>query len=170
VPYDIVWNDVPPALAQLNFFFTENFEFEQQLNKLFTALNTDYDWLKTHRRLQVKALEWERGDKDNDFLLRGRDLDEAEQQISINATKDPHPTDLQREYVLKSRQASTRQRRITTGILIGLIAGMLGVIVLLVKPYVDEAIARVQAQNQSQMIPVPAGNIDFLLNDAVQMT
>src|SRR4030095_9980745 len=61
VPCDIVWNDVHPALAHLNFiFFTENFDFNTQLDKLFTALNTDYDWLKTQRRLQVKALEWER--------------------------------------------------------------------------------------------------------------
>jgi len=169
VPYDIVWNDVPPALAHLNFiFFTEAFDFNGQLDKLFTALDTDYDWLKTHRRLQVKALEWERSEKENGFLLRGRDLEDAEQQISINATKDPRPTDIQREYVLRSRQGSTRQRRLTTGILFGLIAGMLGVIALLVRPYVQEAIAKTQAQNESPMVAVPAGNIDFQLNDAVQ--
>jgi len=50
----------------------------------------------------------------------------------------------------------------------GLIAGMLGVIVLLVRPYVEEAIAKTQAQSQSPMITVPAGNIDFQLNDAIQ--
>lgn len=169
VPYDIVWNDVPSALAHLNFiFFTEAFDFNEQLDKLLTALDTDYDWLKTHRRLQVKALEWERANKENGFLLRGRDLEDAEQQISINATKDPRPTDIQREYVLGSRQGSTRQRRLTTGILFGLIAGMLGVIALLVRPYVQEAIAKTQAQNESPMVAVPAGNIDFQLNDAVQ--
>lgn len=170
VPYDIVWNDVPPSLSHLNFiFFTPNFDFNQQLNLLFTALDTDYDWLKTHRRLQVKALEWERANKENGFLLRGRDLDNAEQQISINATKDPNPTDIQREYVLKSRQGSTRQRRITTGIMIGLIAGMLGVIVLLAKPYVEEAIAKSQAQAQSPVVRIATGNIEFFLSDPVQI-
>src|SRR5512141_2164414 len=98
VPYDIVWDSVPATLAHLNFiFFTEAFDFNEQLNKLFTALDTDYDWLKTHRRLQVKALEWERANKENGFLLRGKDLDDAEQQLSVNATKDPNPTDIQRE-------------------------------------------------------------------------
>src|SRR6185503_8333480 len=169
VPHDIVWDNVPPELSHLNFiFFTEKFDFTLQLDKLFTALDTDYDWLKTHRRLQVKALDWERGNKDHGFLLRGRDLEEAEQQISINATKDPHPTDIQREYVLLSRQGATRQRRVTTGILIGLIAGMLGVIALLVKPYVEEAIARARAQDLSRTITVPAGSIDFQLDDTFQ--
>jgi formylglycine-generating enzyme required for sulfatase activity len=169
IPCELDWDSVPSDLSHLNYiFFTENFDFSQQLEKLLTALNTDYDWLKTHRRLQVKALEWDRSNKDNGFLLRGRDLDEAEQQISVNANTNPTPTDLQREYVLTSRQASTKQRRIITGILIGLIAGMLGIIVLLVKPYVQDAVSKSQAQNQSPMVTVPAGTIDFQLSDPVQ--
>lgn len=170
VPCDIVWDSVPRTLAQLNFiFFTEAYDFNEQLNELFTALNTDYDWLKTHRRLQVKALEWERAEKENGFLLRGRDLEEAEAQISINANKDPNPTDLQREYVLKSRQGSTRQRRITTSILIGLIAGMLGVIGLFVRPYVEDAIAKQQARNRSPFITVPAGSVELKIEDTPQV-
>jgi len=169
VPHDIVWNDVPSKLSHLNFiFFTEKFDFNLQLDKLFTALDTDYDWLKTHRRLQVKALDWERSNKEGGFLLHGKDLDEAEGQISINATKDPHPTHLQREYVLLSRQGATRQRRITTGILITLIAVMLGIIGLLVRPYVEEAIAKAQAQDQSNMIIVSAGSINFQLDNTFE--
>jgi hypothetical protein len=170
VPCDIVWDSVPRALAQLNFiFFTEAFDFNEQLTKLFTALDTDYDWLKTHRRLQVKALEWERASKENGFLLRGKDLEDAEQQISVNANKDPHPTDLQREYVLRSRQGSTRQRRITTGILTGLVAGMLGVIVLLTRPYVEDAIAKKQARDLSPFITVPAGRVDLQVYENSQV-
>jgi len=162
VPYEIVWDDVPSDLAHLNFiFFTEKFDFNAQLDKLFTALDTDYEWLKTHRRLQVKALEWERANKENGFLLRGQDLEDAEQQISVNANKDPFPTDIQREYVLKSRQESTKQRRITTGILIALVVVMLGIIGLLAQPYVADAIARAQARQQSPTIMVPAGPVTF---------
>ncbi|HSL30832.1 MAG TPA: TIR domain-containing protein [Anaerolineales bacterium] len=169
VPLDVVWNDVPSALAHLNFlFFTQNFDFDQQLQRLIAALDTDYDWLKTHRRLQVKALEWERSNNDTGFLLRGRDLEDAEQQLSINANKDPRPTDLQRGYVLKSRQGATRQRRLTTGILIGLIIGMLGTIALLARPYVEEAIAKSQAQKLSRMILVPVGSLNFQLGENFQ--
>lgn len=169
VPCDIVWNEVPSTLAKLNFiFFTEAFDFNGQLDKLFTALDTDYDWLKTHRRLQVKALEWERANKENGFLLRGRDLENAEQQISINATKDPHPTDIQRAYVLKSRQETTRQRRITSSFLIALIAVMLGIIALLIQPYGENAVAKAQARALSKMVVIPAGSVTIAMGDTVQ--
>ena len=166
VPCDIVWNDVPPALGHLNFiFFTEAFDFNEQLNKLFTALDTDYDWLKTHRRLQVKALEWERSEKENGFLLRGRDLEEAEQQISINASKDPHPTDIQREYVLLSRQASTRQRRITTGVLTFIIVMLVGITAYLGVPRILDKIA--QSRARGEMVLIPEGPSTFGTEDLI---
>jgi formylglycine-generating enzyme required for sulfatase activity len=160
VPYDIIWDDVPTSLAQLNFiFFTENFDFNIQLNKLFTALDTDYAWLKTHRRLQVKALEWERSNKDNGFLLHGKDLEEAEGQISINANKDPHPTDIQREYVLKSRQATDRQRRITTGVMSFIILMLVGISAYLITPRVLDAFAKGRAIGE--MVTIPEGPAVF---------
>jgi len=166
VPYDIVWNDVPPDLALLNFiFFTEKFDYNTQLEKLFTALDTDYDWLKTHRRLQVKALEWERSNKEGGFLLHGKDLDKAEQQISVNANKDPNPTDIQREYVLLSRQGATRQRRITTSILGALVIVMLGIIGLLAQPYVADALAKKNARQQSPLVTIPAGHVAFVVGN-----
>ena len=160
VPYDIVWNDVPTDLAHLNFiFFTENFDYSAQLEKLFTALNTDYEWLKVHRRLQVKALEWERSNKESGFLLHGKDLDEAEQQISINATKDPNPTDIQREYVLVSRQGTTRQRRITTGVLVFIIFILVGISAYFATPRILDKIA--QSKARGEMVFIPEGPTIF---------
>jgi formylglycine-generating enzyme required for sulfatase activity len=156
VPCEIEWSSVPPDLAHLNFiFFTENYDFNQQVEKLFTALDTDYDWLKTHRRLQVKALEWERSNKDNGFLLRGSDLVEAETQISINATKDPHPTDDQREYVLKSRQATDRQRKITLVSLIAATLVMFIITAVVVTPRILDTIAQFKATGE--MVSIPEG-------------
>ena len=164
VPCDIAWNDVHPALAHLNFiFFTEAFDFSEQVNKLFTALDTDYDWLKSHRRLQVKALEWERAEKENGFLLRGRDLEDAEQQISVNANKDPHPTDIQREYVLRSRQGATRQRRITTGVLAFIITMLAGISAYLGIPRLMDGIA--QSRARGEMVLIPAGPSIFGTED-----
>jgi len=166
VPCDIVWNDVHPAIAHLNFiFFTETFDFNEQVNKLFTALDTDYDWLKTHRRLQVKALEWERADKENGFLLRGRDLEDAEQQISVNANKDPHPTDIQREYVLLSRQGATRQRRITTSVLALIIAMLTGITAYLGIPRLMDRIA--QSRARGEMVLIPEGPTIFGTEDPI---
>ncbi len=166
VPFDIVWNDVPPALAQLNFiFFTPNFDFTEQLNKLFTALETDYDWQKTHRRLQVKALEWERSNFEPGFLLRGRDLDDAEKQLSINAAKNPFPTELQRSYALKSRQATDRQRRITTIVQWFIILILLGISGVLGIPRVLDLVA--QSNARGEMVLIPAGPAFYGSDDPI---
>jgi hypothetical protein len=109
-----------------------------------TAIQTDYDWAATHRRLQVKALDWERNNKDSGFLLRGRDLLDAEQDLATNTSKEPHPTDLQRAYVFESRKATDRQRRTTTGIAIG------GVVVLAVLAVVAVVMA-LRATEQAQI-------------------
>ena len=86
-------------------FLRENDDFTTSLDKLTTAINTDYEWVQAHRQLQVKALEWERNNHENSFLLRGKELQDADFQLATNTSKEPHPTDLQREYVLRSRQA-----------------------------------------------------------------
>jgi WD40 repeat protein len=136
----------PPAqLRQLNWiFFRKEDNFKNSLRKLLTAIHSDYEWAATHRRLQVKALDWERNDKENGFLLRGVDLLDAEQDLATNTSKDPHPTDLQREYVLESRRATDRQRRITSRVAIG------GVVVLAVLA-VAAAVMAVRATTQAKI-------------------
>ena len=112
--------DAPDVLRALNWIFLrETDDFPTTVRKLVTAVRTDYDWVQTHRRLQVRALEWERGGRENSFLLRGKDLQAAEAQLSVNSSKEPYPTDLQRDYVLKSRQASDRQRRLLVSLSTG---------------------------------------------------
>ena len=121
---EIEWQDTPPQLGHLNYiFFSRDDDFDTAVKKLLTAIHTDYEWIQTHRRLQVKALEWERNNHENSFLLRGKDLQDAELQLATNSSKEPHPTELQRDYIDKSRQAADRQRRITIGIsVVGIIA------------------------------------------------
>src|SRR5829696_1975339 len=107
---EIQWEDTPPQLGHLNYiFFSRDDDFDTAIKKLLNAIQTDYAWAATHRQLQVKALEWERGDQENSFLLRGKELTDAELQLATNTSKEPYPTDLQREYVLNSRQGTDRQ-------------------------------------------------------------
>ncbi len=95
--------EAPEQLGHLNWvFFRESDDFDASIQKLLSSIHTDYEWVQTHRRLQVKALEWERSNKENSFLLRGKDLQDAELQLATNTSKEPHPTDLQREYAFKS--------------------------------------------------------------------
>ena len=120
VLHDIKGDETPSQLSHLNWiFFRESDDFDASLSKLLTSIHTDYEWVQNHRRLQVKALEWERNHKEGSFLLRGKDLSDAELQLATNTSKEPHPTDLQREYVFESRKAADRQRRGLTGASIG---------------------------------------------------
>ena len=94
-------------------------DFDTAIKKIQTAIHTDYKWLRYHTKLQVKSLDWERR-KDDSRLLRGKEFQEAEQQLaSIGSKKDPRPTDLQRQFVLESRKAEQSRRRTTTRIIIG---------------------------------------------------
>src|SRR5690349_1317554 len=98
------WDETPPQLRHLNYIFIrQGDDFEVAVNQLINAFQTDYEWAATHRRLQVKALEWDRSAREVSYLLRGRDLREAEQQLARNTSKEPHPTDLQRAFVFESR-------------------------------------------------------------------
>jgi WD40 repeat protein len=114
---DTKGDDVHPKLLPLNWiFFRETEDFDASINKLLTSIHTDFEWVETQRRLQVKALEWERKNNENSFLLRGKDLGDAELQLAANSSKEPFPTDLQRDYVFESRKAVDKQTRITVGI------------------------------------------------------
>lgn len=108
---------IPATISHLNwiFFSRPQDQFDEAFQKLLTAIQTDYDWVQVHKRLQVKALEWERGNRENSYLLRGQDLQDAEAQLTVNGEKSPHPTDLQRQYITESREfenAQLEQRRL----------------------------------------------------------
>jgi WD40 repeat protein len=123
---------VPSYLAHLNWiFFKEADEaFKSAVEDLITAIQTDQDWVKEHTRLQTRALEWERREKESGYLLRGGDLVEAERWLSQAAEKDPQPTALQTQYILASRSDATRRQRITMGAILAafIIAVGLGII------------------------------------------
>jgi hypothetical protein len=63
---------VPEALAKFNYiYFRETDDFETAFALLTTALHSDLAWTSAQARLLVRALEWERQEKDDSFLLRG---------------------------------------------------------------------------------------------------
>jgi hypothetical protein len=103
---EVDMKEAPATLTHLNwiFFSRPQDKFEEAFEKLITAIRTDYDWVQTHARLQVRALEWERNQKESSFLLRGNDLKDAEAQVLVNGEKSPNPTALQREYISTSRR------------------------------------------------------------------
>jgi hypothetical protein len=108
----IVWRDdfdpaqLHPAIASHNWiFFRATDNFDQAFQELLKALDTDLEYVRAHTRLLVRAIEWQNKGRDLSYLLRGSDLDEADQWFMHGAGKDPQPTKLQGEYISASRSA-----------------------------------------------------------------
>ena len=167
VVQDVQSGASPAALRPLNWvFLQEGQDFQARFAELIQAIKTDYAWVQTHRRLQVRALEWERSNKDNSFLLRGKDLQDAEGHLVIHAGKSPLPTPLQQDYVLTSRQVVDRQRRTITSIAI---AGAILMAVLAVFGFVQARLAQERAtlsragQLAAQSVAVQAKNFPVSL-------
>lgn len=97
----------PAGVTHLNwiFFSRSQDDFDRSFGQVWSAIHTDYDWVQAHRRLQVKALEWDRNQWEESFLLRGKDLQDAEAQLLVNREKNPHSTELQEIFVQKSRES-----------------------------------------------------------------
>jgi WD40 repeat protein len=137
-------DQVPEQISHLNWIYLRpTDDYDAAINRMFTAIRTDYEWVQTHRQLQVKALEWERNTREKSFLLHGKELEEAEEQLVRNTSKEPHPTDLQREYVYASRQATNRQTRIAVGISL---AGIIALAVLAIFGFTQAGIATTNAR------------------------
>ena len=118
--------EVPPELAKINWVYMRDTDnFDKAFETLQSAMDTDLDWIKTHTRVQVRAIEWDKKKRDNSFTLRGKDLTDGEQFISGATGKSPEPTQLQGEYVLASRKDATRRQRITlAGVTIALVVSV----------------------------------------------
>ncbi len=119
---DVDQKQVPPVLGRHQWIlFRPEDDFEKSFQRLDTAIQTDLVWVQAHRRLQVRALEWERN-QNRSLLLRGDDLRTAEESLAASHEKDPQPTDLQRQFLLESRRSAARTRS-----LIGLISMIVAV-------------------------------------------
>ena len=120
---DVDAGHVPKELAVLNWIFFEEAgdKFSEAMEDLVTAITIDQIWVKAHTRFENRALAWERKENDRGLLLRGSDLTDAENWLAGSDGKDPQPTALQTQFILKSREDSTRRQRFTlAGVCIGL--------------------------------------------------
>jgi hypothetical protein len=133
--------DVPPDLAAVQWaYFRQNDDFEDSLERLLEALDTDMEWVHDHTRLLVRAKEWETKSHDSSLLLRGSELREAEEWQARAAQKEPKPTPLQSEYILASRQAETKLQRSLRGagalmLMVGIVLGLVAYALLQNQPF-----------------------------------
>src|SRR5215472_6138415 len=97
---------VPPVLGAINrVFFQDTDDFRATFASLIEALDTDLDWKRTHTRLLVRAKEWEDKGRDDSFLLRGMDLQDALHWLAqAIAIQKQEPSPLHREYIQASQE------------------------------------------------------------------
>lgn len=112
---DIAPDMLPPSLAGVQWIpMRPTDDFDAGVAQLIEAIDTDLEHVKTHTRFLLKAIEWEDG-AEAGRLLRGLDLERAEQWLVASAEKEPKPTALHSRHVIASRTASSRQQRRTIG-------------------------------------------------------
>ena len=107
---------MPEPLPRLNWlFFRDEDDFEGAFKNFLTALTTDLDHVRAHTRLLTRARDWEDKGRDRSLLLRGRELQETEAWLGGNRDQEPRPTGLMEQFLLASRQGTTRRRRLLWG-------------------------------------------------------
>jgi hypothetical protein len=105
---------IPEAISKVNYlFFDSPNEFEAQADALAQALKTNLPWLKEHTRLGELARRWDERKNSSGLLLRGQELQDAEQWIASRPRDAPDSTELHREFIAQSRRGTTRRQRLT---------------------------------------------------------
>ena len=153
-----------PAITAINALpFAETDDFVAGVQKLTTALDTDFDWLDQHTRLLQRALDWDRKARDKSLILRGSELRAAEEWLAAAGNaRERNPTQLQTEYILISRRASNRRLRTLLGIAIAVIALT---IVLAALALIQRGVARTERARAEQRTREVSQNLsrrDFL--------
>lgn len=111
---------IHPEISKRNWILCRDGQddFNIAIEETRMTIHTNYEWLKHHTELQVKALKWEKK-KDASGLLRGKELRESEKKLAeISNKEDPQPTKLQREYILAGQRNEIRTRRQITFVLV----------------------------------------------------
>ncbi|MEO1165959.1 MAG: TIR domain-containing protein [Chloroflexota bacterium] len=137
-----------PTISSHNWVIFADQDFGTAFNTLIKAMDTDLAYVREHTRLLIRAREWESNERENGFLLAGKDLDNAETWIANATDKSPAPLTLHGQYIQASRtQQQTRQRRIQLGLIAGLVISV-GLMILSIIAFQDAATQRDIAQDE----------------------
>jgi hypothetical protein len=93
--------DLHPELAKVQWldFNRREGNFSANFAELLRILDTDTEHLHAHTRLLMRAIEWEEKGRKQSLLLRGDELEQAEQWLAQSVGKQPEPTELQQSYL-----------------------------------------------------------------------
>lgn len=104
--------ELPQPVHAANWiFFQASDDGDAAFRQLLFAIDTDLDYWHLASRMQVRATQWEQNRENASFVLRGKELAEAERWLAEGTNKQPSPTALQTRYITASRHASSRRQR-----------------------------------------------------------
>lgn len=127
--------DAHLTIQQLNWiFFDKAKDYQRSISQLSKSLEQDLDHCRLHTRLLVRAEEWQHKKSNSSLLLRGIDLKEAEVWLNRAKNKEPRPTQLHQNYILKSSNQEKKKRRLLFTSITSVFLLTLG---LLIKIYFD---------------------------------
>ncbi len=98
------WNHI----QSINFIPMDTQSFASGIEQIARLTRTDFDYVEMHTRLLERAKEWKEKEKINEYLLRGKQLDEAERWLENPENKKPAPVHLHVEYLLASRKSAAQ--------------------------------------------------------------
>jgi len=101
------YQNMHPTICKLNWVFFQDGvnDFEASLADLVKLLLSHSDYVDKHTRFLVKALEWERNQKQHRWLLVGEERQQAEAWLKVRFKDEQPPctpTDLHCEYITES--------------------------------------------------------------------
>jgi WD40 repeat protein len=170
----IVYGDVDPArlpeaLVRPNWiFFRAGDDASDALDKTVEALEGDLEWRDLHTRLGVRCSEWQASGSDPSFLLRGIDLEQAEEWLAERGEHREQPTGSQAEYIATSRRAAvTRQRRLFTGVTIALVVSLVLGVLAVIKSVqaTDDARRATQEARNAESVAVASTSLNLLASN-----
>lgn len=156
---------IPLGIGHINWiYFTPHAGqpniFDESFPKVMEALETDLDHVRNHKRLLLRALEWQDKGRSNSFLLKGDEIKGAESWLANGHGKDPLPTDLHKTHIAISRQRATQQQRmLLAGTGIALVISIFLTILSLVGFNQASINANIAATNESNAIDARATSV-----------
>jgi WD40 repeat protein len=108
---EIDFANAPPRLATLNIAisFAGGMPFEDCLERLCAAIETDIQWLREGRRLTEQAIEWQAAPQPGDRVLLGAAIRAAEAWALRRPANAPPPSDIVLAFISASRDDETRR-------------------------------------------------------------
>jgi CHASE2 domain-containing sensor protein len=104
---------LPSALMDLQWidFRRHGGDFLSNFGELLRTLASNPAHVRMHTRLLVRSREWDEADRDDSYLMRGRDLEQAIAWAETAETLEPRPTPLQHAYIDASEALPKRRVR-----------------------------------------------------------